>query len=101
MGWSADYPDPDNFLRVGFENEGTGWRDEEYDRLVGEARQLLDKEEWMALYQRADRILIREAPFLATRYGQSHFLLKPWVKRYAMLPIAIWSPWKDAVIEPH
>jgi ABC-type oligopeptide transport system substrate-binding subunit len=72
MGWSADYPDPENFLRVGLENEGTGWRNEECDRLVREARRLLDQEERMALYQRADRILIREAPFLATRYGQSH-----------------------------
>lgn len=99
--WSADYPDPDSFLRVGFGTERIGWRHDEYNRIVADARRLLDQPERMALYRRADRILVDQAPVLAYGYGQSHALLKPWVKRYARSAIGYWSPWRDVVIEPH
>jgi ABC-type oligopeptide transport system substrate-binding subunit len=100
-GWGADYPDPDNFLRVGFGGERTAWRNEEYDRLVGEARRLLDQGERMAMYRRADQIMVEEAPFLIALYMQWQALVKPWVKRYSISPIGGWSAWKDVVIEPH
>jgi ABC-type transport system substrate-binding protein len=99
--WSADYPDPDNFLRVGFGHGRTAWRDEAYDRLVEDARRLVDQGERMALYRRADRILVEGAPFLLAVYMQSQVLVKPWVKGYSMSPMGRWSPWKDVVIEEH
>jgi ABC-type oligopeptide transport system substrate-binding subunit len=102
--WGADYPDPDNFLRVGFRHpnppQRIEWRDEEYDRLVEQARRVPDQGERMALCRRADRFAVEQAPFLAICYGQSRILLKPWVKRYAYL-IVQWSQWKDVIIEPH
>jgi ABC-type oligopeptide transport system substrate-binding subunit len=99
--YNADYPDPDNFLRVGFGPTRTEWRNAEYDRLVGEARELLDQGKRMDLYRRADRILVEEAPFLVAIYTPSLVLVKPWVRRYSVSPMACWSPWKDVVIEPH
>jgi oligopeptide transport system substrate-binding protein len=99
--WAADYPDPDNFLRIGFGGERTAWRNAEYDRLVARARRLLDHGERMVLYRRADRIMVEEAPLLLYTYIQSQLLVKPWVKRYSMSAMGQWSPWKDVVIERH
>jgi oligopeptide transport system substrate-binding protein len=100
-GWVADYPDPDNFLRVGFGEERTAWRNDEYDRLVRRARRLLDQAERMSLYRRADKIIVEEAAFVALGYEHSQVLVKPWVKRYSKLPTEDWSQWKDVIIEPH
>jgi ABC-type oligopeptide transport system substrate-binding subunit len=99
--WWADYPDPDNFLRVGFGGGRTAWRNEEYDGLVARARRLLDQGERMALYRRADRIMVEEAPFLLLSYLQSQLLVEPWVKRYSMSAMAEWSPLQDVIIERH
>ncbi|UCH09124.1 MAG: AAA family ATPase [Fidelibacterota bacterium] len=99
-GWAADYPDPDNFLRVGFRRHETGWRNETYDRLVEEARRLMDQGERMKLYGQADRILIEEAPIMPFTYGRSGYLLKPWVRRFPTSPMKVWF-WKDVIIEPH
>jgi CBS-domain-containing membrane protein len=40
MAWYADYPDPDNFLRVAALKFRPGWRNEEYLGLVEQAREL-------------------------------------------------------------
>jgi oligopeptide transport system substrate-binding protein len=99
--WAADYPDPDNFLRVGFGHERTAWRHAEYDRLVGKARRLLNQRERMAMYRRADQIMVEEAPFLLLGYMQSQVLIKPWVKRCSVSPTGNLSQWKDVILEPH
>jgi ABC-type oligopeptide transport system substrate-binding subunit/class 3 adenylate cyclase len=99
MGWRADYPDPDTFLRVGV-NDVWQWRNETYDRIVGEARRVTDQGERMKLYAQADGMLVEEAAIMPLTYGQSHLLVKPWVKKYPALPIKAWF-WKDVIIEPH
>jgi ABC-type oligopeptide transport system substrate-binding subunit/DNA-binding SARP family transcriptional activator len=100
IAWMADYPDPDNFLRVNPIRRETGWRDETYDRLIEEARQLTDQGERMRLYQAADRILMEEAVVVPLLYYRSHMLVKPWVKRYPTSAASQWF-WKDVIIEPH
>jgi len=82
-GWSADYPDPRNFLEEGIQVR-TAWRNEGYERLLQQARRLQDQPERMSLYQQAERILIEEAAVLPPFYDQAHFLLKPWVKNWGM-----------------
>jgi oligopeptide transport system substrate-binding protein len=100
MGWLADYPDPDNFLRVGFLQQPTEWRNAEYIRLVEQARRIADQAARMKLYRQADRMLIDEAVILPLCYTRSHLLIKPWVKQYPLSPVKRWF-WKDVVIEPH
>jgi oligopeptide transport system substrate-binding protein len=98
--WQADYPDPDNFLRVGVQSAGTGWRCTAYDRLVEEARRVMDQRERIKLYGQADRILVEQAPvmpFVHVRWG---LLVKPWVRRYPTSAMRQWF-WKDVIIEPH
>lgn len=98
-GWVADYPDPDNFLRVGVRNYLPHWRNENYERLLGEARRISDPDERIRLYQEADRILIEEAIFMPWAYARGHFLVKPW----ARLPSGWTFSWtaKDIIILPH
>jgi ABC-type oligopeptide transport system substrate-binding subunit len=100
-GWSADYPDPHNFLRVAVDQARTAWCNEEYARLVEEARRLLDQRERLDLYRRADRIIVEEAAFLALAYRQWQVLVKPWVKGYSMSATRRLRQWKDVIIEPH
>ncbi len=100
MGWIADYPDPDNFLRAGFPWEETGWRNEAYGRLVGEARQVTDQGTRMKLYQQADEILVEEAAIVPLIHARYHLLVKPWVSKHSTSAMEVWF-WKDVIIEPH
>ena len=97
--WVADYPDPDNFLRV-FVLSRTAWRHGPYTELVERAQRSLDQAERMQLYARAERILADEAPILPLFYERNHMLVKPWIRGFpssAMEEVF----WKDVVIEPH
>jgi oligopeptide transport system substrate-binding protein len=101
IGWTADYPDPDNFLRVSAIRRNTRWRNEAYDRLVEEARRVTDQGERMKLYGQADRILVEEAPIMPLMYARQHILVKPWVSHYPTSGIMRRDFWKDVIIEPH
>jgi len=99
--WMPDYPDPDSVLRASPIRRRTHWRNEEYNRLVEEARRVLDQEERMDLYSQADRLLVEEeAVVIPLTYMWSHLLVKPWVRKLPKSAINEWL-WKDFVIEPH
>jgi oligopeptide transport system substrate-binding protein len=100
LGWRADYPDPDSFLRANLWRARTKWQNEAFDALVEGARRVMDQEERMRMYQQADRILVEAAPILLFCYGRSDMLVKPWVRKYPTSPIK-WNFWKDVIIEPH
>lgn len=101
MGWGADYPDPDTFLRLAIWDRAVQvWRNEEYIDLVERARRSLDHAERMQLYARAQQLLTDEVPVLALTYFRGHLLLKPWITEYPLSTMR-WDYWKDVVIEPH
>ena len=100
IGWLADYPDPDDFLRFGFPNRETQWWDDDYAGLVEEARRTLDQAERMKMYQQADSILIEEAVLMPLTYRRLNLMIKPWVAKFPTSPVR-WSFWKDVIIEPH
>lgn len=104
--WAADTPDPDNLLRVAYRHiqRYFGWRHQEYERLVEEARQLADPAARLALYRQADRILVQEASIIPYVHTPILHLLKPWVRRCPMSPLSTLSTWtalRDTVIVPH
>jgi ABC-type transport system substrate-binding protein len=99
VGYWADYPDPDDYLRVLWWLP-PGWRTQVYERLVEDARRALDQGERMMLYQQADRILVEEAPVLPLCYARVHMLVKPWVRKYITSPLRWWY-WKHVVLEAH
>jgi oligopeptide transport system substrate-binding protein len=94
VGWLADYPDPDSFLRTSGIRRWTHWRCDAFDRLVEQARKITDQQERMRLYRRADRMLLEQAIVIPLTYGQSHRLVKPWVEIQG-------RAWKDTIIYPH
>jgi oligopeptide transport system substrate-binding protein len=100
MGWTVDYPDPDNPLRVSAHRSWTGWQNESYTELVERARRITDHAERMKLYQQADRILIEEAAVVPVLYGRYHFLVKPWVRKFSLSAVS-WTFWKDVIVETH
>jgi ABC-type oligopeptide transport system substrate-binding subunit len=99
IGWKADYPDPDSFLRVGLRLYSR-WTHPTYGRLVERARRVTDQGERMNLYREADRVLVEEAAVLPLSYQQRALLVKPWVKRYPVSDL-FWFSWKDVIIDPH
>jgi oligopeptide transport system substrate-binding protein len=100
VGWYADYPDPDDFLRVCWWLRFGGWDHKAYDELVEGARRAHDQSERIKMYQEADRILVEEVPILPLCYGRFHMLMKPRVKKLFTSPLKWWS-WKDIVLETH
>ncbi|MEZ4866945.1 MAG: ABC transporter substrate-binding protein [Caldilineaceae bacterium] len=86
-GWLADYPDPDNFLRVLFHSkEGQNeprWQNAKFDDSAGTAARESNAEQRIALYQELDRLLVnQEAVVMPLSYGKGSLLMKPWVRHY-------------------
>ena len=102
LGWFVDYVDPDSFLRLGLKRVQpyTHWKNDSYEHLMKEGRRSADQEKRIALYRKADRILMEDAPILPLTYGRMHWLVKPWVTRYPLSPMRKLFA-QDVVIEPH
>lgn len=98
-GWTADYPDPDNFLRVCLQWQKTGWQNQAYTTLVEQARRTAGTAQRMQLFAEAESILIAEAAVVPLTHERLHLLVKPWLK----LPLSPfrWWFWKDAIIAAH
>jgi ABC-type oligopeptide transport system substrate-binding subunit len=54
----------------------------------------------MKLYLRVQELLASEVPLLPLTYWRSHWLIKPWVKRY---PLSVLGDhyWQDVVLDSH
>ncbi|MCZ6623742.1 MAG: peptide ABC transporter substrate-binding protein [Deltaproteobacteria bacterium] len=60
LGWGADYPDPDNFMKLftSFSgNNNTQWKNPRYDQLLDLAAREFDKNKRIKLYNEAQKIL--------------------------------------------
>ena len=104
--WSANTPDPDDFLRVAYRHiqRYFGWGHDLYEQLVEGAKQVTDPEARLRLYRQADAILVREAAIVPFIHNPTVCLIKPWVKRYPLSPLAgvsAWTSLKDVVLAPH
>ncbi|MBN2098449.1 MAG: peptide ABC transporter substrate-binding protein [Dehalococcoidia bacterium] len=91
-GWSADYPDPQDFLdvlfRSGSVNNVGGYGDAAYDALLDQAAVEPDESVREALYRQAEVKLISEdAACLPLWFGVSYLLIKPRVEGYTISPL--------------
>jgi ABC-type oligopeptide transport system substrate-binding subunit len=98
--WTADYPDPDTFLRGALANSGSLEWSEEYAKLVTEAARPLDQKTRFELYARADRMICEQAIILPVAYNTACALMKPWIRREPKW-YARGGCWKDVIIDPH
>jgi ABC-type oligopeptide transport system substrate-binding subunit/DNA-binding SARP family transcriptional activator/tRNA A-37 threonylcarbamoyl transferase component Bud32 len=97
--WAADFPDPDNFMRVSLMSHSR-WTNERFDQLVERARRIADPAKRMDTYREADRILVEEAAIVPIAHHRMHVLIKPWVRKY-WIPRLSPNRWKHIFIEPH
>lgn len=101
-GWSADYPDPDDMLRLQFHSrEGMNtirWHNSQFDELTERAAAVSDRRQRIELYQQADRILVEEqAAIVPLWYSQGRRLVQPYVK---LPPVpSFLMRFKDVVVE--
>ena len=99
--WVADYPDPDNFLRVGLSDLRKYWHHPVYWDLVEEARRLTDQNARLQRSRQAEHILVEEVAIMPMGYSREHLLVKPWVRNFNSLAGLITPSLENVVIEPH
>ncbi len=73
-GWGADYPDPDNFMKLFTSNSGNNhgrWKNPQYDQLLEQAAQELDAEKRTKLYDAAQKLLTETDAAIAPLFWRS------------------------------
>ena len=94
LGWSADYPDPQDFLDILFHTESGlnhgAFSDLEIDVVLEEARVEPDANRRIALYRQAEEMIVQAAAWVPLWYqGERHVLIKPHVKDYRLTPMIV------------
>jgi oligopeptide transport system substrate-binding protein len=81
LGWGADYPDPDNFMKLFTANSGnnnTRWKNPQFDQLLEQAARELDESKRVKLYDQAQRILCEsDVPIIPLFWTAETTVLNP------------------------
>jgi oligopeptide transport system substrate-binding protein len=98
FAWCADYPDPENVLDLLFHSQGafnlSGYNNAELDALLEAARQELDPDARLLLYQQAERLLLEDAGVIPLSYPVLNLLVNPRVQGFLPAPIqTMLLPW--------
>ena len=81
--WIGDYVDPATFLDIFRSDSGnnyTGWSSPEYDAALFASARTVDPEARLALFQKAEALLVEAAPIIPLYHYTHVFLLQPSVK---------------------
>ena len=95
LGWTGDNGDPDNFMGVllscGSAREGgqnvAKWCNEEFTKLLDEAKQISDVEKRTELYKQAQAIFHEEAPWVPVAHSVVHMPMSKKVSGYKVHPL--------------
>jgi ABC-type transport system substrate-binding protein len=93
LGWEADFPDPQNFLAVLLArdqwgaNNDTFYANPKVDKLLAEAAPLSDLKRRYALYDRAEKLVIADAPWVFLYHPVTYVIHQPWVHGYVLNPM--------------
>ncbi len=100
-GWIGDYMDPFTFLSMyvteGGDN-GSGWSDEGFVRLLNQANREHDPDERYRILARAEARLLDAQPTLPLYNNATNFVKKPFVKGMYANPVTMHA-WKFVYIE--
>lgn len=83
MGWVADYLDADNFLYYNFfsgnigSSNGNFYANRDVDELLTRARYLSNTQRRLKLYNKAESLIVQDAPWVCLFYYQSSLLRRP------------------------
>ncbi|HEU4985962.1 MAG TPA: ABC transporter substrate-binding protein [Rhizobiaceae bacterium] len=93
LGWTGDNGDPDNFLHtllgcdaVGGNNRAQ-WCNEEFDKLVTDAKRVTDQAERTKLYEEAQVVFKREAPWATLDHSLSVVPMRKEVEGFVQSPL--------------
>jgi dipeptide transport system substrate-binding protein len=95
LGWTGDNGDPDNFLAVLLGCDAVGganraqWCNEEFNNLVQKAKVTNDIAERTKLYEEAQVVFKREAPWATIAHSVVFMPMSKKVKGYKMSPLGI------------
>jgi oligopeptide transport system substrate-binding protein len=93
FGWSADYPDPQNFIEIHFYSKSrqndTLYNNPQVDRLLLRARTEKDNETRFKTYREAEALILQDAPWIPLFHSTSAVLVKPYVKGWQPTPMVI------------
>lgn len=96
LTWTADIPDPDNFLHVLFSSENTQpgmaeniafYRNAELDGLLRDAQESLDHGKRIQLYQQAQAVIHRDAPWILIAHASVILALRDDVRGMTLTPL--------------
>ncbi len=94
LGWTVDYPDPDSFLYALFHssNIGAGYnfsglKLEQLDSVLDQARFETELGLREKLYQKAEELIVEEAPWVFLYFYSSYILHQPYVKGLKLGPM--------------
>lgn len=94
LAWSADYPDPENFLDGLFysksTNNNSNYSNIEVDALLEQARVEQDQDLRFETYHQIEQMIMDDAPWVPLWHGNGGYaLLKPEVKDYFLFPMTV------------
>ena len=93
LGWTADYPDPQDFLEILFHSDSAqnhgNYSNPELDALLDQARGTPDVEERLALYQQAEQMILDDAAWIPIYFSVDNWLVKPYVQNFTIPPIQV------------
>ncbi|HUQ33338.1 MAG TPA: peptide ABC transporter substrate-binding protein [Pyrinomonadaceae bacterium] len=98
--WGGDYMDPFTFLNLfyaGAEN-GSGWHDPKYDRMLDEANRTSDPQKRFELFSKAEAYVLEEQPVIPLDTPTVNWMKKPYVKGMYPNPLTLHA-WKYVYIE--
>jgi oligopeptide transport system substrate-binding protein len=76
-------------FRTGNGNNWTGWSNTEFDRLLDQAASTADAEARFALLQKAETLMLNEAPIVPVVHRAHTYLVHPAVKGWEPSPLGI------------
>ncbi len=100
-GWVGDYMDPYSFLNLFYTkggDNGTGWWDPEFVRLLDEANRTLDSSVRYELLAQAEAYMLEAQPVIPLDTAATNWMKKPYVKGMYPNPGTLHS-WKFVYIE--
>lgn len=94
IAWGADYPDPQNFLEILFhsasEGNNTSYNNPQVDALLDQAGVERDTGARLQMYQDIERMILDDAPWVLLWNDEDwHFLVKPHIHDYLLLPMTL------------
>lgn len=88
IAWGADYPDAENFLQLLYgPNKAPGsnksnYNSPEFNKIFEIASKMQDTPERTALYEKLNRMVAEDAPWIFGVHRQSYVLKHSWLKNY-------------------